>query len=64
MKPAVARAALNAGASIVNDVAAATRADALMWRIVAEYQAGYILMHAQGVPLTMQDKSGLRRCRP
>jgi dihydropteroate synthase len=44
-KPAVARAALAAGASIVNDVAAA-RADLAMWRLVADYRAGYVVMHA------------------
>lgn len=53
MKPAVARAALAAGASIVNDVAA-NRADDAMWRVVAEFGAGYICMHAQGTPQTMQ----------
>jgi dihydropteroate synthase len=53
MKPAVARAALQAGASIVNDVAA-NRADDAMWKIVAEFRAGYICMHAQGTPQTMQ----------
>jgi dihydropteroate synthase len=53
MKPAVARAALQSGASIVNDVAA-NRADNLMWKIVAEFRAGYICMHAQGSPQTMQ----------
>ena len=53
MKPAVARAALAAGASIVNDVAAG-RTDAAMWKIVAEFRAGYVLMHAQGTPQTMQ----------
>lgn len=52
-KPAVARAALAAGASIVNDVAA-WRADAALWKIVAEFGAGYICMHAQGTPATMQ----------
>ncbi len=45
MKPAVARAALAAGASIVNDVAA-NRSDDAMWRIVAEFSAAYICMHA------------------
>jgi dihydropteroate synthase len=55
MKPAVARAALAAGASIVNDVAA-SRNNAAMWQIVAEYRAGYICMHAQGSPQTMQKK--------
>ena len=53
MKPAVARAALEAGASIVNDVAA-NRRDGEMWKIVAEFRAGYICMHAQGTPRTMQ----------
>ena len=54
MKPAVARAALQAGASIVNDVAA-NREDDAMWRMVAEFRAGYICMHAQGTPQTMQE---------
>ena len=54
VKPAVARAALQAGASIVNDVAANQDDDA-MWRVVAEYQAGYVCMHAQGTPQTMQE---------
>ena len=45
MKPAVARAALAAGASIVNDVGAG-RTDDTMWRIVAEFRAGYVCMHA------------------
>ena len=45
MKPAVARAALAAGASIVNDVAA-NRSEAAMWRVVAEFGAGYVCMHA------------------
>jgi dihydropteroate synthase len=45
LKPAVARAALAAGASLVNDVAAGCDHDAL-WRIVADFQAGYICMHA------------------
>jgi len=45
MKPAVARAALKAGASIVNDVAA-NRDDGEMWKIVSEFRAGYICMHA------------------
>ena len=53
MKPAVARAALIAGASIINDVGANRAGDA-MWKIVAEFRAGYICMHAQGSPQTMQ----------
>jgi dihydropteroate synthase len=55
-KPAVARAALEAGASIVNDIGVATRVDFAMWKVVAEYHAGYILMHAQGSPAKMQEK--------
>jgi dihydropteroate synthase len=53
-KPAVARAALEAGASIVNDVGVVLRNDSVMGKIVADYQAGYIVMHAQGSPATMQ----------
>jgi dihydropteroate synthase len=53
VKPSVARAALRAGASIVNDIAA-NRADAEMWRVAAETGAAYILMHMQGTPQTMQ----------
>jgi len=53
MKPVVARVALQAGASIVNDVAANRTSDA-MWRIVAESGAGYACMHMQGTPQTMQ----------
>ena len=55
MKPAVARAALAAGASIVNDVAA-NRDDDAMWRVVAEAGAGYVAMHMQGLPQTMQSQ--------
>jgi dihydropteroate synthase len=53
MKPGVARAALQAGASIVNDVAA-NRQDEAMWRVVAETGAGYVCLHMQGTPQTMQ----------
>ena len=53
MKPAVARAALAAGASIVNDVAA-NRDDDAMGRVVSEAGAGYVCMHMQGTPQTMQ----------
>ena len=52
-KPAVARVAITAGASIVNDIAAA-RADREMRRLVAESGVGYICMHMQGTPQTMQ----------
>lgn len=45
MKAAVARAALEAGASIVNDVAA-NRSDSEMWKIISNFRAGYVCMHA------------------
>jgi len=51
-KPVVARAALEAGASIVNDVGA-NRFDGEMSRVVAETGAAYVLMHMQGTPETM-----------
>jgi len=53
MKSAVARAALDAGASIVNDVSAGL-ADANMHAVVANRGAGYVAMHMQGDPRTMQ----------
>jgi len=53
MKPGVAGAALDAGASIVNDVGA-NRDDEAMWRVVAETGAGYVAMHMRGTPQTMQ----------
>lgn len=53
VKPNVARAALKVGASIVNDIAA-NRSEPTMWQVVAEAEAGYICMHMQGTPQTMQ----------
>jgi dihydropteroate synthase len=53
MKPEVARAALKAGARIVNDVGA-NRHDADMWQVVAEAKAGYVIVHMPGTPQTMQ----------
>ncbi len=54
MKPAVAKAAVKAGASLINDVAA-NREEESMWRIVAETGVGYIVMHMRGSPQTMQE---------
>jgi dihydropteroate synthase len=51
-KPAVARAALDAGAHIVNDVSALGEPD--MGPLVAGAGAGVILMHRRGTPKTMQ----------
>ncbi|MGA2176172.1 MAG: dihydropteroate synthase [Verrucomicrobiota bacterium] len=54
VKPAVARAALRAGASIINDIAANREGDE-MWRLAAESGAAYVAVHMQGSPATMQD---------
>lgn len=53
-KAAVAEQALDAGASIVNDVTA-LRGDPKMLPVVCRYQAAVCLMHMQGTPQTMQD---------
>ena len=52
MKPAVARAAIAAGASIINDVGGLR--DPAMREVVRETGAGAIAMHMQGTPRTMQ----------
>jgi len=52
-KPEVARAAIAAGASMVNDVSGTRRVPALL-DVVAESDVAYVLMHAQGTPATMQ----------
>jgi dihydropteroate synthase len=54
VKPAVAREALRAGASIINDIAANREGDE-MWRLAAETGAAYVVVHMQGAPATMQD---------
>ncbi len=53
-KADVAAAALDAGATIVNDVSA-LRGDPDMAGLVAERQATVCLMHMRGAPRTMQD---------
>jgi dihydropteroate synthase len=52
-RPQVARAAIDAGASIVNDVTAA--GDPAMFEVVRVTGAGLVLMHMLGEPKTMQD---------
>lgn len=52
-KAAVARGALEAGASIINDVTGG-RADPEMMKLAAEKKAAFIVMHMQGTPQTMQ----------
>jgi len=51
-KPAVALAGLQAGVSILNDVSGGNQD---MLEHAARFQAGYVLMHTQGSPQTMQD---------
>lgn len=52
-KSLVAREAIAAGAEVINDVSA-FEWDPELLTIVRETHAGYILMHAQGTPSTMQ----------
>jgi dihydropteroate synthase len=53
-KAEVAKRALDAGAAVINDISA-LRGDPAMAEVVAQAQAGVILMHMQGTPATMQD---------
>jgi dihydropteroate synthase len=48
-KPEVAAAAVVAGASLINDVSSS------LWEIAADSGAGWVAMHRQGTPETMQD---------
>jgi dihydropteroate synthase len=52
-KAEVARAAVRAGASIVNDVTGG-RGDEEMIPLLADTKSGFIIMHMQGTPQTMQ----------
>jgi len=52
-KPEVARAALDAGASIINDITGL--ADADMKALAAERKVPAVIMHMQGTPRTMQE---------
>ncbi|MEI7640666.1 MAG: dihydropteroate synthase [bacterium] len=54
-KNLVAKAALEAGAEIINDVYAGQFDNEIM-KTAAGYGAGYVLMHMQGTPETMQNK--------
>jgi dihydropteroate synthase len=49
VKPEVAAAALAAGASLVNDISAS------LWEVAAAAGAGWVAMHMQGEPRTMQE---------
>jgi dihydropteroate synthase len=58
-KAAVARAALDAGADIINDISA-LEDDPALGSLCAERQAPVILMHKKGIPLNMQDAPGYK----
>ena len=48
VKPAVAAAAVAAGASVVNDISGR------LWTVAAEHGVGWVSMHMQGTPADMQ----------
>jgi dihydropteroate synthase len=52
-KPVVAEGVLQAGAKIINDITGLQRSSE-MADTIARFQAGVVLMHMQGTPLTMQ----------
>jgi len=52
-KAEVARTAVRAGASIVNDVTGG-RGDTEMMPLIAETKSAFVIMHMQGTPQTMQ----------
>ncbi|MFV2103641.1 dihydropteroate synthase [Micromonospora sp. LOL_024] len=49
-KAAVARCCVDAGAQIINDVAG------LLWTVAADHGVGWVVMHMQGQPQTMQHR--------
>jgi dihydropteroate synthase len=49
VKPAVAEAAVAAGATLVNDISAS------LWPVAASNGVGWVAMHMRGTPTTMQD---------
>jgi dihydropteroate synthase len=53
-KRAVAEAALDAGATILNDVSAS------LWPVAAEARAGWVAMHMRGEPATMMSLASYR----
>ena len=61
-KAAVARAALDEGAAIVNDISG-LRYDAALGRVVAAAGAGLVLMHMRGTPRDMYGRAAYARRR-
>ncbi|MBI4710868.1 MAG: dihydropteroate synthase [Candidatus Omnitrophica bacterium] len=54
VRPEVAKACLDAGADIINDVSGLKRSGSDMAKIVKKFGAGLVLMHSRGTPETMQ----------
>ena len=50
VKPAVARAAVTAGATLVNDISGS------LWTVAADLGVGWVAMHMQGSPPDMQER--------
>lgn len=61
VKSAVAEAALNAGADIVNDISGLT-ADPKMLEIIKKYQCRVVVMHRQGDSRIMQKNPRYQNC--
>ncbi len=59
-RPSVARASIEAGADLVNDVSGLR--DPAMVDLVLEAQCGVCIMHMQGTPGTMQEKPNYSNC--
>jgi len=57
-KPEVARAALDNGAAMVNDITGLR--NPRMLRLIAKYKAAIVIMHMQGAPRTMQKEPRYR----
>lgn len=52
----VAKEALEAGASIINDISGG-EIDPTIWEVAAHYQCPYVLMHMRGTPQNMQENT-------
>ena len=52
----VARAAIEAGACMVNDISGGTL-DSNMWKTIASFQVPYVVMHMRGTPRDMQEQT-------
>ena len=59
-RPEVARAAIEAGADLINDVSGLR--DPLMVELVLQTKCGVCIMHMQGEPGTMQEKPSYSNC--